>query len=185
VTIFATPRASVRGDAKLAELEQQSASGEERRWIPFRPMAGERIEQRPRLRDEHPPDDSVVVVRGGPDTAGKIAKHAARTARAWTLDGDPLVGISVFCALDPAGEACIDGILSTMRSYRIVHLARVGNLRAADYELLATATRPHYTLRSAGGGILVPDELLVVLGDPQPNPFYPRGLERPGGEDAR
>ena len=144
------------------------------------PMTEGQIEQRSRLRDEEPPDESVVVVRGGPDTIDKIAKNAVRTARAWTLDGEPLEGISVFCALDPTGDGSLDGVLSTMRSYRLVHLRRAGDLRTNGYELLPTATRPHYTLLPAGGATLIPERLLAALGEAQPNPFHQRRLNPPG-----
>ena len=62
-------------------------------------MPGERIEQRPRLRAEHLPAETTLVVRGGRDTADKLRSHAQRTARAWSLDGQPLLGISVFAVL--------------------------------------------------------------------------------------
>jgi hypothetical protein len=62
-------------------------------------MPGERLEQRPRLRAEGPPADSALVVRGGRDTPDKLRNHAQRTARAWSLDGQPLPGISVFAVL--------------------------------------------------------------------------------------
>ena len=35
-----------------------------------------REELRPHLRDERPPDDSIVIVRGGPSTLAKLAMHA-------------------------------------------------------------------------------------------------------------
>jgi len=35
-------------------------------------MSEGRIEESERLRDEQPPDDSMVVIRGGPDTTRKL-----------------------------------------------------------------------------------------------------------------
>ncbi len=58
---------------------------------------------RPHLRGEAVPDDRIVVVRGGPTSIEKLAAHAARTHGAFVLDGHPLLGISVFCALDDIG----------------------------------------------------------------------------------
>ena len=49
-------------------------------------VPGERVEQRTRLRDEQPPVAATVLIRGGPDTVGKLRRHAERTARAWALD---------------------------------------------------------------------------------------------------
>jgi hypothetical protein len=60
-------------------------------------------ELRPYLRDERPPDDSAVVVRGGPDTLAKLTVHARRTHDAYALDGEPLWGISVYCAMASCG----------------------------------------------------------------------------------
>ncbi len=44
-------------------------------------MAGDRIEQRLRLRAEPPLSEAAILVRGGPDTRDKLARHAHRTAR--------------------------------------------------------------------------------------------------------
>ncbi len=80
----------------------------------------------------------------------------------------------MFCAMDPTGSASLEGILSTMSSYRLVHLPTVGDLRNAGLALLPTATRPHFTLLNTGGGTLDPSHLLVVLREPRPNPFHER-----------
>ena len=79
-------------------------------------------ELRPYLRDERPPDDTTAVVRGGPDTLAKLAMHARRTHDAYVLDGEPLWGISVYCALDDVGPASLHGLLRRIASYRAVHL---------------------------------------------------------------
>ena len=63
-------------------------------------MPGKRIEQRPSLRSEGTPPSTTLVVRGGRDTRDKLRSHVRRTARAWSLDGEPLLGISVFAVLD-------------------------------------------------------------------------------------
>lgn len=68
-------------------------------------------ELRPYLRDDRPPDDATIVVRGGPDTLAKLAIHARRTHDAYVLDGEPLWGISVYCTLDGVGPASLDGLL--------------------------------------------------------------------------
>jgi hypothetical protein len=64
----------------------------------------------PLLRDEEPPANGVVVVRGGPNSIERL-EHAQRTADAYTLDGDPLWGVSVFCALDDVGPGSLDALL--------------------------------------------------------------------------
>ena len=82
-------------------------------------MPGDRIEQRLRLRAEPPLSETAVLVRGGPDTGDKLARHAGRTARAWSLDGQPLLGISAFAVLDLP----LDELLSArFATYRVIHL---------------------------------------------------------------
>jgi len=134
-------------------------------------MSG-RVEQSRRLRNESPPDDAIVVVRGGPNRVDKIGRHAAKTAKLWTYEGAPVEGISVFLALGDLGDHSLDSVLASMSTYRVVHLATVGQLRAHGFDLLATGRRPHFTLRSAGGGTPRIAELLDVLGEPHLNPHF-------------
>lgn len=75
-------------------------------------MTAGREELRPHVRPEPITGDELLVVRGGPDTAAKVAAHARRMHRAYVLDGEPLFGLSVFAALDDIGAASLDGILS-------------------------------------------------------------------------
>jgi hypothetical protein len=140
-------------------------------------MAGdiERQELRPSLRDEAAPDDGILVVRGGPNSVEKLLTHAHRTHDAFVLDGNPLWGVSVFCALDDIGPASLDALLRRFASYRVVHLPRVGRLRDAGFDLLPTFKRPHFTvkLQSPDGA----PRLLSALGNAEPNPYHER---RPG-----
>jgi len=75
-----------------------------------------RDELRQFLRDERPPSDAVVIVRGGPSSVGRLREHARRTHDAYVLDGQPLWGVSVFCALDDVGTASIDALLRRFAS---------------------------------------------------------------------
>jgi hypothetical protein len=63
-------------------------------------VSGDRIEQRPRLRAEQPPVSTTLVIRGRSRYPDKLRSHALRTARAWSLDGQLLLGISLFAVLD-------------------------------------------------------------------------------------
>jgi hypothetical protein len=135
-------------------------------------------ELRPYLRDEGPPDDAIVVIRGGPDTAAKLASHARRTHDAYVLDGAPLWGISVYCALDDVGPASLDGLLRRFASYRAVHLPRMGQLRRAGFALLPSFGRPHYTIRLDGDDPARLTRLLEALGPAEANKYHRR--ERPG-----
>lgn len=137
-----------------------------------------REEQRLRLRSEAAPGPACAVLRGGPDTVDKLRTHAQRTARAWSLDGVPLFGVSVFCALDDIGPASIPGLAdSRLRTYRRIHVCLVGELTDSGIQLLPTGNRPHFTavLRSGGEAELV--RLLATLGPPHDNrddrPFDP------------
>jgi hypothetical protein len=98
-----------------------------------------RIEQRPLLRDERAPADATIVVRGGADAPDKLRRHAERTARAWSLDGQPLLGISVFAAFDMSlGEL----LRQRFRNFQKIYTLRAGRLRNQGFELLPTGQRP-------------------------------------------
>ena len=133
-------------------------------------MPGERIEQRQRLRAEQPPAATTLVIRGGRDTADKLRSHVQRTARAWSLDGQPLLGISVFAVLD---EPLDDLLRRRFTTFRTIYLPTVGQLAEHGFELLPTAQRPHFTVRLRRADDQELGQLLNALGAPQPNPAYP------------
>ena len=54
----------------------------------------------PFVRDEYPPDNAVVVIRGGPIAAEKIVEHASRQAREYTYKGEPMFSVSVSLAVN-------------------------------------------------------------------------------------
>jgi hypothetical protein len=137
-----------------------------------------REELRPYLRDERPPDDATIVIRGGPDTLAKLRMHARRTHDAYVLDGEPMWGISVYCALDDVGPASLDGLLRRFASYRAVHLPRTGDLRHVGFPLLPSFGRPHFTIRLDGDGPAGLTRLLDALGPAETNKYHRR--ERPG-----
>src|ERR1700694_4854133 len=94
-------------------------------------------ELRPHVRNERPSTSNIVIIRGGPDTLGKLAEHSRRTHRAYSLDGSPLWGVSVFCALDTRGPASLEGLLSgRLSTYRAVHMPTVGQIVEAGFTLL-------------------------------------------------
>jgi hypothetical protein len=145
-------------------------------------VAGGRIEQRLRLRAESPLSEAAVLVRGGPDTQDKLARHARRTARAWSLDGQPLLGISVFAVLDIP----LDELLSArFATYRMIHMPAAARLRDRGFELLPTGLRPHYTVRLRQADTIELDELLAALGPPVANVQYARStIWREEGRDV-
>jgi hypothetical protein len=111
--------------------------------------AGGRIEQRALLRSERPPAETTLVVRGGRDSIDKLRAHAERTARAWSLDGLPLLGISVFAVLGMSPELLLR---RRFASFRTIYLPTAGELGMHGFELLATALRPHS--RCAWSGLM-------------------------------
>ena len=134
-----------------------------------------REELRPHVRDERPSTIDVVIVRGGPDTLGKLAEHARRTHRAYSLDGLPLWGVSVFCALDTLGPSSLQGLLSgRLSTYRAVHMPTVGQIVEAGFTLLPTFARPHYTLRVRDANRDELERLLAALGRLRENPYHPQ-----------
>jgi hypothetical protein len=99
-------------------------------------MSGGRIEQRALLRAEQPPAETTLVVRGGRDTVEKLHVHAERMARAWSLGGKPLLGISMFAALGMPLEVLLRRRFS---SFRTIYLPTAGDLGGHAFELLVTA----------------------------------------------
>jgi hypothetical protein len=89
-------------------------------------MPGEPVE--PHVRSEVPPDDAIVIVRGGPIAAEKIVEHALRQAREYSYEGRPMFSVSVSLTVDGwdlAGLA--DSKRSTLtlpRVERISHILR-------------------------------------------------------------
>jgi hypothetical protein len=132
-------------------------------------IAGGRIEQRALLRHERPPAEATIVARGGSDTRAKLRRHVERTARAWSLDGRPLLGISVFAVLDMPLEELLRQRFANFRS---VYLLTVAGVTRCGFELLATGQRPHFTIRLHRASDDELDRLLAALGDVQPNPEY-------------
>ncbi|HEU5421253.1 MAG TPA: hypothetical protein VFV41_26445 [Streptosporangiaceae bacterium] len=132
-------------------------------------MLGDRIEQRALLRREQPPGRTTLVVRGGRDSIDKLRSHAQRTARAWSLDGVPLLGISVFAVLDMPLEILLR---RRFASFRTIYLPTVSHLNERGFELLATGRRPHFTIRLLRADDRELEKLLAVLGPAGPNPQY-------------
>jgi hypothetical protein len=124
--------------------------------------------------------ETTVLLRGGPDSAGKLAVHAQRLRRAFVLDGTPVLGVSVFAALDDIGYASQDGILSgKLATYRLVHHVLVRDLLAAGFTVLPTFGRPHMTVVVSGLDRVEP--LLEAFGSAHANPHYGEMVRRRRG----
>ena len=118
------------------------------------------------------------MVRGGRDTAEKLLRHAERTARAWCLDGQPLLGISVFVTPNDA----VEGLLRRrFGNFRMIHVTTVGALRG-EFQLLPTGQKPHYTIRLVTADVAEVERLLSLLGPAGHNEAY--GQFESGPEEA-
>lgn len=136
-------------------------------------MSPSRDDLRPHIRPELLDLDRVILVRGGPDTVAKLRRHAMRTHRAYRLDGRPVFGISVFCALDSAGHDSFGGLLAgRLSTYSTVHTPRARDLVSAGFGLLPTFRRPHYTLLLDGVFETQLAHLKSTLGPSRPNPYH-------------
>jgi hypothetical protein len=132
------------------------------------------------VRAEPAPRDTTVLVRGGPDSSEKLTVHAERFRRRFMLDGEPVLGISVFAALDDIGQASLDGILSNkLATYRLVHLVALRALVTAGFTVLPTFHRPHMTVVLSSLDWI--ESLLVALGPTQNNPHYGEMVRRRRG----
>ena len=125
----------------------------------------------PELRDEEPPDDAVVVIRGG--------LHSLDAEKVIEVCEDSFVdfgfyGLSVFAALDGDVEALCRR-LERLRSPGTIWVASCGELRAAGFTLAATDASPHFDVVLPS---LAPDIVEAVQGLlPSPN--------QPGQEAVR
>jgi hypothetical protein len=104
-------------------------------------VAVEAIEQY--LRDAEPePGQSQLLLRGSPLSIEKFVAHGARTARAYTYDDLPCVGISVELSLSAADTARL------LQGRRLSTRRWVARIRVADpvvhgFVLLPTFNAPH------------------------------------------
>jgi len=92
------------------------------------------------LRPEEPPDDTVVVIRGGEMTE-EFVRRTATDAH----DELGIYAVSVFLALD----ADVDELCAAepfLVRYGKVRFSTVGRLRAEGFPLIPTLDRPHYDI---------------------------------------
>jgi hypothetical protein len=126
----------------------------------------------PHVRGEEPPDDAVLVLRGGPLTAAKLLEHALREQRRFSYRGLPMPSVSVDATV---GGWTVDTILErrlwTRTSYAATTVAR---LRQAGYVLLPTFDVPHYDLLLPAASEAAASTLLSVFGPAERNPYRRR-----------
>jgi hypothetical protein len=94
------------------------------------------------------------------------------------MDGKNSGPTFAYCALDNVGPASLDSLRRRFASYRLVHLPRAGQLRAARFRLLPSFGHPHYTIMLKGDDQPELARLLAALGPAVANKYH--GRERPG-----
>lgn len=92
------------------------------------------------LRAEVPPDDVVVVIRGG-EMTGEFIRRTASDAH----EELGIYAVSVFLTLDAAVEE-LCALEPFLVRYGKVRLSTVGRLRARGFPLIPTLDRPHYDI---------------------------------------
>lgn len=117
-----------------------------------------------RRRAEDPPDDTLVVVRGGTLDAARLRRDATLTFRRFGEHG-----VSVLAAPDDEALDVLAG--TTLQRERLLTLMRMGTLRAAGLEVRPTFRRPHFT-------VMLPDldvdvaRLVACDNEVRENPHY-------------
>jgi hypothetical protein len=125
------------------------------------------------IRIEDPPDEAVVVIRGGPIAAEKIVEHARRQAREYSYRDAPMFSISVSLTVGSWDvSALLAGPLASRSTFAV---STAGSVRGAGFVLLPTYEAPHYDLLLADGEYREAEALLSLFGSPEPNPFKRRG----------
>lgn len=107
------------------------------------------------------------MTRGGPGTIDRLHADAQRTARRFCVDGQPLLGVSVFVVLDvPLGEL----LRTRLSRFRTIYLPTAD--RFQGFQLLPAFRRPHFIVRLERADDHELSDLLAALGPPQVNPLY-------------
>ena len=103
------------------------------------------------LRADDPPDDTVVVVRGGEMLSESVRRSAERNNREFGF-----YGVSVYLAIDvPLAELC--ATVDQIARYGQVRLSTAGRLRSEGFPLIPTIDHPHFD-------IVLPDVAHRTLG---------------------
>lgn len=121
------------------------------------------------LRDEAPPDDLLLVVRGGVTTLSD-AHLANQVGDCWDRHG--FFGVSVFGAFGDDLTAVSEAVRA-IRVRPLVRVARCRVLRAAAFEVLPTFTNPwHFSVILPDATPATFQSLRDCFGNPVANPAH-------------
>ncbi len=124
------------------------------------------------IRGDDPPPHSALVVRGGPLHTDNIAQHAARQAREFSYQSEPMYSVSVDVT---SGAWTLERILSErLWSRSTFATGSVGALRKRGFLLLGTHSQPHFEVILGNGDLEAAATLLSTFGPDEANPFKRR-----------
>lgn len=126
------------------------------------------------LRHDEPLDlDADVVIRGWPLTIEGLLRNADATRRRYSFAGEPLIAVSAEIAVE---DWTVEEILSgpRLRTRRTFATAFAGELVDAGFGLLPSFKAPHYSIQLMSYTESQAEQLIAVLGNTQPNPFFTR-----------
>jgi hypothetical protein len=115
------------------------------------------------LRDELPPDDGIVVVRGGQMNSDFVVRTASRS-----FDEIGLWTVSVFITDGPVVDLCRSVV--ELERYGKVRLSNVGRLRVLGFALIPTLSFPHFDVVLPDLDESTLDRLELAFDVPIPNP---------------
>jgi hypothetical protein len=120
------------------------------------------------LRDELPPDDTVVVVRGGEMNSEFVRRTATRSFEEFGI-----WAVSVFVA---DGVAVVDvcRAVPDLERYGKIRLSTVGRLRTLGFALIPTLDYPHFDVVLPDVEPTTLERLELGFDPPVPNPVRER-----------
>ncbi len=121
------------------------------------------------LRSDPPPDETVVVVRGGERSLDDAVLDRT-VGDCWDAHG--FFGLSVFADPASADLAALARRTPLVRR-RVVRTALVGRLREAGFEVMPTfANRYHLSIVMPDATARTFEQVRLCFGPPMPNPGY-------------
>ena len=119
------------------------------------------------LRDDEPPDDAVVVIRGGEMVSEFVRRSAERNHQEFGF-----FGVSVYLAEGVTVEV-LCATVSQLTRYAKVRLSTAGRLRSRGFELAPTLERPHFDVMLPDLSDATLSRLNECFDRPVPNPGRP------------
>ena len=121
------------------------------------------------LRDEDPPGDAEVVVRGGLLTPESVQRTAERCRREYGF-----LGLSVYAAIGISVAELVATVAQIGPDrYPQIRLSTFAVVRAAGFPMWPTNRYPHFSLVLPALDEVTLERLNACFGPPQSNPALP------------